>query len=146
MSSGLGVNDRLAIADLSYRYAACIDDRDFAALDAVFTSDGVLRTARGERQGLKEIQTAMDGLLRFDSTMHVVGQVRAWRNDNDEVRADTYCVAHHFTSADGGTTNLTMYIRYADLISLGPPGWRIAERSLHVAATTEQLHSPPPQP
>lgn len=133
-------DDRRALTELSHRYAAHVDDRDFAALGALFTEDAVLVSGVGPREGRAAILAAMQKLERYDRTFHLVGQVRCWI-ESDGPHGETYCTAHHFTTADDGTTtDGVLYIRYRDRFVHDPsdesPGWRFARRDLDIVAST----------
>jgi len=133
-------DDRRALTELSHRYAAHVDDRDFAALGTLFTEDAVLVSGAGPREGRTAILDAMQRLERYDRTFHLVGQVRLWI-EPDGPHGETYCTAHHFTTADDGTTtDRVLHIRYHDRFVHDPgddgPGWRFARRALDIAAST----------
>jgi ketosteroid isomerase-like protein len=129
--------DRAELSELVARYAHCVDTRDFDSLREVFTSDAVLVTSRGERRGLDEIQTAMNGLRRYEATFHFVGQSVFSADSLDAARAfgETLCEAHHVSSDDDQRTNRVMYIRYHDRYHRTTAGWRISARRLEVPWT-----------
>ena len=121
--------------DLAHRYAAAVDDRDFAAVAALFTEDGVLATARPPkhldpvaehvgRAGVLEAMSALDGVRR---TVHqVVGEVY------DGTSGRIACVAHHVVDEDGALTDVVWHLRYLDTYRETADGWRFARREVHV--------------
>ncbi|MFO7591627.1 MAG: nuclear transport factor 2 family protein [Acidimicrobiia bacterium] len=138
-------DDRCSLTELSHRYASHVDDRDFEALGALFTEDAVLVSGAGPRVGRAEILAAMRKLDRYDRTFHLVGQIRCWV-EPDGPHGETYCSAHHFVTADDGTTtDHVLHIRYHDTYAFDPgpsatgageAGWRFTRRELDIVATT----------
>ena len=129
-ATGLSRADREELADLCRRYAAAADSRDFEAFGGLFTRDGVLVPSRGRYEGRAAIVAGVGGLARYDRTFHLVGQIRHWVEDG-VVRGETYCVAHHFTGADGeGVRDRVLYIRYRDECRREDGAWRFARREL----------------
>ena len=139
MPEPITLDDRSMLADLAARYAAAVDFRDFDRLREVFTADCLLDTGRGERDGIDAIIEAMQGLLRYDATTHVVGQQLLETHDGD-IRGVTYCTAHHLRTdpTDGRRTDTVMHIRYHDRFVRHDDGWRIATRRLEVVWTDQQ--------
>ena len=138
MDSVTNLEDRAAIADLVALYAVAVDSRTFDRLDQVFADDGVLETAHGVRRGLPEIVAAMQGLLRYESTHHVVGQTTLEPAGDGRVAGVTYCEAHHLSVEDEGKVDQVKHIRYHDTFVQTPKGWRIAARRLEVSWTDER--------
>jgi len=118
---------------LVLRYAVAVDDRDFDRLAMVFTPDAVLDTGRAVRSGLDEIRSAMEGLHRYESTDHRVGE-SAFRPepDSDATRAAgvVACEAHHVGVVDSRHVDRVMVIEYQDSYVVTDAGWRIAARRL----------------
>lgn len=126
--------------DLAHRYAAAVDDRDFAAVASLFASDGVLVTARPPRRldpsyefvgpaGVLEAMRLLDGVTR---TFHaVVGQV------HDGTRGRIACVAHHVVEHEGTWTDHVWHLRYLDDYVETSDGWRFARREVHVDLVQE---------
>ena len=110
------------------RYAATVDARTFDRFDQVFTPDAVLETARGVRDGLAEIQAAMQGLQRYVSTDHRVGESSAVVEGETAIGL-VACEAHH---VDDTGADRVMTITYHDRYVTTPDGWRIAHRRLEV--------------
>lgn len=146
----LNDDDHRGLTELSYRYAAHADDRDFDALGELFTDDAVLVSGAGTRDGRAAILEAMRGLERYGRTFHLVGQVRLWV-EGDGPHGETYCTAHHFTTSTEGAgddhrvTDRILSIRYHDTYvhhsgahhsgAHDSGGWRFARRVLDIVAT-----------
>ncbi|HUR13754.1 MAG TPA: nuclear transport factor 2 family protein [Mycobacteriales bacterium] len=120
--------------DLAHRYAAAVDDRDFAAVAALFTPDGVLAVPRpprhldpvAEHVGPEGVLEAMAPLASVPRTFHeVVGQVY------DGTRGRIACVAHHVLPGDP-ITDLVWHLRYLDDYVQRSGVWLFARREVHV--------------
>jgi uncharacterized protein (TIGR02246 family) len=137
--------DRLALRQLVDDYARAVDQPDGDAAAALFTPDGLLRICeRGtpepvrERQGRAAIATAMSGLGRYDTTLHVVANHYA-AIDGDTASGETYCLAHHVRDVEGqGPMDYVMAIRYLDAYRRTDEGWRIERRELQVEFTEDR--------
>lgn len=137
--------DRVAIRDLVDAYARAVDRFDGAAAAACFTPDGVLAVFRGgeqapvsERTGREAIARAIDGLTRYDVTLHVVANHYV-ALDGVTAEGETYCLAHHVHATDdGGRADFVMAIRYLDRFRHLGEGWRIERRELHVEFTEDR--------
>ncbi|MEM9203406.1 MAG: nuclear transport factor 2 family protein [Actinomycetota bacterium] len=126
-----------AINALVTRYAEIVDARTFGDLEEVFTTDAVLDTGRGRREGVDEIRTAMVGLHRYDETRHVVGVVRLDDVAGEQARGTVECIAHHWFTAHGRRLDRQMTITYHDRYITTDAGWRIDARRLEIHATVE---------
>jgi len=110
--------------DLSLRYAAAVDARDWDAAAALFTEDGVLVTPNppehlgpvDEHHGRAEIRAAFAELEATDSTRHEVTGV--------EPDGRVACVAHHVL----GDHCVDWHLHYVDTYA----GGLISRRELHV--------------
>lgn len=137
------LNDRLAINELVQAYAHFVDCRDFESLAQLFTDDAVLAGFDGdpigkqpmyERRGRHEIITAMQGLLRYDATHHMLGQhmIAFDAGSDSAARGELYCNAQHKYTTSTGSWNRTMMIRYLDLYTKSGDSWHIADRRLAI--------------
>jgi len=127
----LSTADRHELSLLAIRYASAVDDRDFATVGALFAADGELMAGAGEpRRGRDAIVAAMRGIERYDSTFHHLGQIHQWVADDGSVRGEVYCIAHHFTASESGTSDRVMYLRYADTFVTEDDRWCFAQRQL----------------
>lgn len=123
--------DRLELAELAARYAAAVDSRSFEDLGDVFVDECRLDTGRAIRDGIDAVIDAMQGLLRYEATSHVLGQ-QLLDATADGVHGVTYCTAHHLTVAGDERTDTVMHIRYHDRFVRTDEGWRIATRRLEI--------------
>ena len=73
----------------------------------------------------------MERLRRYESTFHLLGQVR-FSGGPDTARGVAYCEAHHLLVESARRTDHVMYIRYDDRFVRTRSGWRIAYRKLEV--------------
>ncbi|GJM39048.1 MAG: hypothetical protein DHS20C19_24150 [Acidimicrobiales bacterium] len=131
MTGALDLADRQALTDLVARYALAVDTRDFADLHQVFVPDATLDTGRAVRTGMDQITDAMQGLLRYESTSHLLGQQVVQPTD-DGATGITYCTAHHLTVDGDLRTDTVMQIHYHDRYVRTDDGWRIVTRRLDV--------------
>lgn len=143
------VRDRLEIRALVDSYAFCVDSREHERTAGLFTPDGVLRifernnpVAVRERFGRAEITTAMEGLTRYEFTIHFVGNHRS-EIDGDEATGETYCVANHVRNVDegggpDGRANYVMHVRYLDRYTRTNEGWKINQRHLMLEFTEDR--------
>lgn len=124
------LSDRAEIQDLFTRYAYAIDDRNWDALDLVFTPDAMIDYSEvgGPIGTVPEIKaylaTAMDNFSAFQhlsttSELTITGK---------EARARTILfnpmVVHH----DGQDSVFFIGLWYHDLLHLTDAGWRIHHR------------------
>lgn len=139
----LRLDDRLALQELVQAYAHCVDRRDFDSLELLFTPDAVLAGYDGDpvgkeplyqRRGRTEITSAMNGLLRYESTHHMLGQhmIAFDAKDLSVARGELYCNAQHKYTKDSAAWNRTMMIRYLDLYLKVDHTWHIADRRLAI--------------
>jgi ketosteroid isomerase-like protein len=148
-------DDRDAIRRCVELYARGADRRDPALVASVFADDGVLQiydgdpnesgTLNRERNGPVEIEAAMHGLARYRVTSHVLGQSTI-DLAGSTATSETYCIAHHLTDHDDGTTSdRVMSIRYLDDWVRTSKGWRLACRRLALDWLDHRIVTPPPE-
>lgn len=136
----VGAEDRGALIDLVHRYAAYADDREPAALAALFLPDGVLVSPDPPRsldpvveaRGHDRIAAAVGALAQLRLTVHAVGGIVLDRIDADHVRGRTTATAHHVTEHAGAVRDGVWHLRYLDDFRRTPHGWRFARRELHL--------------
>lgn len=123
---------RAELSDLVHRYAARVDDRDFAGAAALFTEDGVLVRPEppdvlapvAELVGRGAIEQGLRALESVPLTVHaVVGEVY------DGTSGRVVCVAHHLVDP---TTDLVWHLRYRDDYAEVEGAWLIARRALSI--------------
>ena len=128
------VADRMAIAEVLYRYATALDTRNWDLLRTVFTEDGVyVMGQRGTLTGVGSIAeklTEVIGGLR--ATQHLIGN-EVIEVDGDSARCTSYVRAQHYqTGHDTGGNTLDMGGTYVDHLTRTPQGWRITRRVLEI--------------
>lgn len=123
------IEDRLALQELSNRYARAVDRRDYAAFVALFAANGVLCGPGYAMTAHAEIERGIRLIEQYEATQHCV------HNQLVEVRGDaasgeTYCVARHIYERDGVKRKLDMGVRYQDEYRRERGGWRFTRREL----------------
>lgn len=137
--------DELELHQLAADYARGVDVPDGKRVAELFLPDGVLRIFhRGkvepfsERVGREAIALAMNGLTRYQTTLHVVAN-QYLELAGDAATGETYCLAHHIREVEGkGLMDYFMAIRYLDEYSRTDEGWKIAVRELQVEFTEDR--------
>jgi hypothetical protein len=126
------VSDRLEIDDLLTAYARAVDDRDFDALDEVFTPDAHLdyRSAGGIHGEFGEVRRWLSEVLPlFTWTQHLVAN-RAVTVDpaTGTARARSDFNNPNEMVVDGKPWLFVVGGRYHDRLARLPVGWRITHR------------------
>jgi ketosteroid isomerase-like protein len=143
------VADRIAIRELVDAYAHCADRRDAEGQKALFTEDThfvVYMDGQGSEptqilDGREALTPVFDDLNRYQATMHFNGQSTV-RLDGDRATGESYCIAHHLFTDDGGRKLMVAWLRYADVIVKLDGAWLFAERSLYVDWTETRPSQP----
>ncbi len=142
------LSDRVALSDLVHRYAALVDDRQFASVATLFTDDAELvvadppaaltpvHTHRG-RDAIVDAVRAVASLVRTEHA--IVGEVYDEAGGPGLARGRITGIAHHWSqrSSEGGGTEIVdvvWHLRYDDEYRLTDAGWRISRRALTVNA------------
>jgi len=117
-----------AVRELMQRYSRAADDRDIAALTAIFHPQAEITGARGP-QTVDEWLETMRGPRTFPSSMHLVGDPLI-DFDVEAVSAtvDTYAVVYQLSDPGSGHNDLTLGIRYLDEAVLHEGRWVIRRR------------------
>jgi len=129
-------------ATLAARYARAVDDRNFAAMEAImwpeFTQQGPGFGAETRAVFIANLEF----LRQFDSTFHLLGQVTGeWQGK--QYCGETWCMASHFYQREGRALCFDMYIRYQDVIEVRAGDARYLRRDLTVVSQGErELHPP----
>jgi uncharacterized protein (TIGR02246 family) len=159
------IADRLAIHELSDRYADAADRRDAVAFAGLFLPDATLTVVRGGDtsvyEGRDQIATIPGRLDRYRLTLHVVTNHHC-RIDGDTAHGGALCQAHPLTDDEpldeppeapidtppgrpgdrpgaGSTptaTDRVLTIRYVDTYARAAPGWQFASREVHTLWTS----------
>lgn len=125
------ISDRLEIQDLLARYSYAIDERDWDALDSVFTPEAVIDYsetggARGSRAQIKAwLPVALE---RFPRYQHMVATTKL-ELDGDSAKSRS-CLFNPmvYRGEDGVEKTFFIGLWYRDTLIRTAHGWRIAER------------------
>jgi hypothetical protein len=129
------ISDRLEIQDLMVRYSYAIDNRDWDALDRVFTPDAHIDYSvfGGSVGNLAETKEFLAGAMpMFTTLQHMVsGTTLAFHGDADVPdSADAKTQCHNpMTRGDAEKPDLMVCgLWYVDKLVRTADGWRIKER------------------
>lgn len=139
------ISDRLEIQDLFARYSFAIDDRDWDALDHIFTADARIdySEAGGASGSVSEMKRWLASALeRFPRYQHMVATTQL-RLDGDQAESRTILFNPMvYRDADDGEQTFFIGLWYQDKLVRTSEGWRIAERR----ETFSWSHNTPPMP
>jgi len=123
--------ERAAIQSVLDLYATALDNRDWAALDNVFTADASTHyEGMGHFQGRDASVRFISGVLnQCGPTQHLLGNYRV-EIDGDTATAKCYLAAIHAGIGDYAGQTQTVWGEYRDRLVKTPAGWRIAHREL----------------
>ena len=125
------ISDRLEIQDLFARYSFAIDERDWDALDSVFTPDARIdyTESGGAKGSLAEIKAWLPGALaRFPAFQHMVATTKLTLA-GDKATSRTILFNPMVEEGEGGERQtFFMGLWYRDTLVRTPGGWRISER------------------
>jgi ferredoxin len=136
--------DRQQISDVLYRYASCVDYKDFATLRSLFTDDahGVYMTV-ADLTGADEIVKWIDGMTAGKSWQH--HKLTVYHIDftgPDEASTLTYHTSHQ-TDAGDETAVTLIVARYRDKLRRVDGTWKITEKIME-PGWMEQRRLPQP--
>jgi hypothetical protein len=145
--------DRLAIRELIDAYARCADRRDADGQKALFIPDtrfvvymaGEHQGPTDDLRGRESLTPVFENLNTYETTTHFNGQSTVVL-DGDRATGESYCIAHHVSSAPGGRTLMIAALRYRDTFTKNDGTWRFAERRLYVDWTETRILQAPPAP
>ncbi|MBS0474263.1 MAG: nuclear transport factor 2 family protein [Proteobacteria bacterium] len=139
------MSDRLEIQDLFARYSFAIDERDWDALDKVFTPDARIDYTEtgGAKGSFAEIKAWLPvALERFPMFQHMVATTKL-DIAGDEARSRTILFNPMVHRSDAGEEQVFFIgLWYRDRLVRTPEGWRIAERYEEMG----YAHNVPPMP
>jgi 3-phenylpropionate/cinnamic acid dioxygenase small subunit len=125
------MSDRLEIQDLLSRYSYAIDERNWDALDDVFTPDAVIDYSEtgGAKGSVAEIKAWLPvAMARFPRYQHMVATTRL-DLDGDTARSRTILFNPMvYKVQDGSEQVFFIGLWYRDRLVRTAGGWRIAER------------------
>jgi 3-phenylpropionate/cinnamic acid dioxygenase small subunit len=139
------MSDRLEIQDLLARYSFAIDERDWDALDQVFTPDAWIDyTAAGGIKGpYPEVKAWLpEALERFPMFQHMVATTRLEIAGDEATSRTILFNPMTYRDADGADTVFFIGLWYRDRLARTAEGWRIIERVEEMGWT----HNTPPMP
>src|SRR5260370_42207722 len=125
--------DRVALRELFDAYAHCADRRDAEGQKALFTVDTVFAVYMdGEGtapsyvlEGREALTPVFADLNRYDATTHFNGQSTV-TIDGDRATGESYTIAHHVFTEDGGRKIMIASLRYLDTFSQLERSWYFA--------------------
>lgn len=131
--------DRLAIRELFDTYAHCADRRDAEGQKALFTAetrfavymDGEGSEATYVLEGREALTPIFADLNRYDTTTHFNGQSTVVI-DGNRATGESYTIAHHLFSDEGGRKIMIASLRYLDTFTKIDQSWYFSERNLIV--------------
>ena len=127
----LDLEDRLDLHELAARYGDIIDDRDWQALDRVFTEDAVFEVIDLVcMEGLAEIKRYMHEEGRHPLA-HLITNIHV-AQDADDIRLRSRGV-FPISAPGGGPGHRVFHGSYYDRVVKTPAGWRIKERIFSAA-------------
>lgn len=121
--------DREAIRALLARYAHSVDRRDLLGVASCFTADAAYKGSLGEG-GINVALGALEARMQqYRSTMHFLG-TQSIELAGDSATSETYAIAYHQRESDEGPRNVAVGVRYMDILTRTPDGWRICRREV----------------
>jgi 3-phenylpropionate/cinnamic acid dioxygenase small subunit len=143
MMTLLEISDRLEIQDLMDRYCYAIDERDWDALDTVFTPDAVIdyTESGGVKGSLVEIKAWLPKALeRFPAFQHMIATRKLVIHGDSASSRTILFNPMVMPDKDGTPQTFFMGLWYRDKLVRTVNGWRIAERFEEMSWT----HNVPP--
>lgn len=132
------ISDRLEIQDLFARYSFAIDDRDFDALESIFTPDAIIDYSEtgGAKGTVGEIKAWLPvAMKRFPMFQHMVATTKL-KLDGDKATSRTILFnPMTFRKADGQDQVFFIGLWYRDELVRTSDGWRISSRYEEMAYT-----------
>jgi len=129
------LSDRFEIQDLLVAYTHAIDQKDFDALDDIFTNDAIIdyTEAGGAKGNLSEIKAYLARALeKFPSMQHMLGLPQI-NIIGDKATARTLCFNPMVTEIEGERNVFFVGLWYDDELRRTEQGWRISSRKEDVS-------------
>lgn len=126
--------DRVAIIDVTLRYAWALDTRSWDDLDDVFLPDATAHMTEDlvGRDAIKDrVRRALEPL---DISQHIIANHQIVIS-GDRAKCRCYLQAQHVREAAGRSPNFIVAGRYEDQLVRTAEGWRIAHRDLIIMWT-----------
>jgi hypothetical protein len=148
--SPLEAADRLAIRELFDTYAHCAHTRDADGQKMLFTADTRFAVHMDGHdseptyvlEGREALTPIFDDLNRYDATMHFNGQSTV-NIEGNQATGDSYTIAHHVYTEDGGRMMMVAWLRYLDRFTKVDQTWYIAERRIILQWSETRSLGPP---
>jgi|TARA_R100000501_G_scaffold17919_3_gene35043 hypothetical protein len=124
------LSDRVEIQDLITRYAYAIDERDWDALDRVFTEDAIVDyTELGGKKGTRAETKAYlaEAMPNFPAFQHLSTTTRV-DLDGDRAKAKTILFNPMVMEHEGKERVFFIGLWYNDELVRTEAGWRISHR------------------
>ena len=125
------ISDRLEIQQLFVDYASAIDQKNFDALDAVFTADAYIdyRAMGGIDGRFPEIKAWLAQVLpNFPMYFHMVSNA-SLKIEGDRASSTIICFnPMQVNLAEGKTQVMFLGLWYHDQLVRTPQGWRMSQR------------------
>lgn len=140
------ISDRLEIQDLLARYSFAIDDRNWDALDRVFTADAWIdyRQTGGAAGRLPEIKRWLAAALaRFPRYQHLVATTMLTIGDDSAAGRTILFNPMVYRGDDDVERSFFIGLWYRDRFVRTVQGWRIAERVEEMSWTHDVPEMPP---
>lgn len=130
MSSDLA--DRIAVQDVMLRYAATVDEKDYAGYKALFTEDvQVVGMGPNEMHGIEEYYPWWkEALDKYDATQHMLSPTYA-EIAGDEAKTRTDVQAVHYPNGETEIT-VTLWATYKTDMRRVDGEWKISRHELVV--------------
>lgn len=125
------ISDRLELQQLLTDYATAIDERDFDALDQVFTPDAYIdyQPLGGIAGTVPEIKEWLRAnLAPFPAYYHLVSNISLAVRDDDATGRAVCLNPVVVDLADGSRQTMFFGLWYHDRYLRTPAGWRISQR------------------
>jgi hypothetical protein len=139
------ISDRLEIQDLFARYSFAIDDRNWAALEDVFTPDAKIDYTEtgGAKGSFAEIKLWLpEALSRFPKYQHMVATTQL-NLEGDHATSRTILFNPMVYDAAGTQQVFFIGLWYRDQLVRTAKGWRIAARYEEMAYAHNTPAMPP---
>jgi len=128
----MDVADRIAVQDVMLRYAATVDEKDYAGYKALFTEDvEVVGMGPNVMHGIEEYYPWWkEALDKYDATQHMLSPTYA-EISGDEAKTRTDVQAVHYPNGETEIT-VTLWATYhTDMRRVGGE-WKISRHELVV--------------
>lgn len=124
------VADRIALQDVMLRYAAGVDERDFALYAGCFAEDVEVigfgpQPFKGREDWVAYVRKALE---QYGATQHMLGPQLATL-DGDRAHCRTDVQALHYLKEPAGSI-LVLWATYESDMVRHPDGWRISRHRL----------------